>query len=83
MMSHRLFIVPRGHDRLYEDLRQQFAENPEVEVMVDRRDGERQQRRHSDRPGGRSAADSVVSGRARAVPGLPVLIVELPSTAAR
>ena len=53
MMSHRLFIVPRGHDRLYEDLRQQFSANPEVEVMVDRRDGERQQRRHSDRPDGR------------------------------
>jgi len=81
MMSHRLFIVPRGHDRLYEDLRQQFSANPEVEVMVDRRDGERQQRRHSDRPDRGSAADSVVS--ASAVPGLPVLIVELPSTPAR
>ena len=80
-MAHRLFIVARGDDHLYEDLRQQFAANPEVEVLVDRRYGERRQsrtpsdsdRRRGDRRG--LAGGHVVS--AGAVPGLPVLIVEL------
>jgi hypothetical protein len=81
-MAHRLFIVARGHDRLYHDLREQFAANAEVEVMVDRRHAERRQkqstpdteRRGSDRrdrgPGSRVASVG-------AVPGLPLLIVEL------
>ena len=85
-MAHRLFIVGRGDDRLYEDLRQQFAANPEVEVLVDRRHAERRrsqasydsERRRGDRRGQGLAGGHVVS--AGAVPGLPVLIVELART---
>jgi hypothetical protein len=88
-MAHRLFIVARGDDRLYEDLRQQFAANPEVEVLVDRRHAERRrdqalhdpERRGSDRRGQGPAGGHVVS--AGAVPGLPVLIVELARTSMR
>jgi hypothetical protein len=82
-MAHRLFIVARGHDRLYEDLREQFAANPEVEVLVDRRHAERRQkqtphdteRRGSGRRDQGPAGGHVVS--VGAVPGLPLLIVEL------
>ena len=74
-MAHRLFIVARGDDHLYEDLRQQFVANPEVEVLVDRRYAER---RRGDRRGQGSIGGRVVS--AGAVPGLPVLIVELAPT---
>ena len=85
-MAHRLFIVARGDDHLYEDLRQQFAANPEVEVLVDRRHAERRrdqalhdpERRRGDRRGQGPAGGHVVS--AGAVPGLPVLIVELART---
>lgn len=88
-MAHRLFIVARGDDHLYEDLRQQFAANPEVEVLVDRRHGERRRsetpsdpdRRRGDRRGQGPAGGHVVS--AGAVPGLPVLIVELARTPVR
>ena len=88
-MTHRMFIVARGDDHLYEDLRQQFAENPEVEVLVDRRHGERRRsqtpsdpdRRRGDRRGRGLAGGHVTS--AGAVPGLPVLIVELERTPAR
>ncbi len=88
-MAYRLFIVARGDDRLYEDLRQQFAANPEVEVLVDRRHTERRrdqalhdpERRRSDRRGQGPAGGHVVS--AGAVPGLPVLIVELARTSVR
>jgi hypothetical protein len=87
-MPHRLFIVARGNDRLYEDLRQQFAANPDVEVLIDRRYADRRQsqtshnpeRRSGDRRDQGSAGGRVVS--AAAVPGLPVLIVELASTPA-
>jgi len=86
-MAHRLFIVARGDDHLYEDLRQQFAANPDVEVLVDRRHAERRrsetsydpERRRGDRRGQGLAGGHVVS--AGAVPGLPVLIVELAPTA--
>ena len=82
-MAHRLFIVGRGHDRLYEDLREQFGANAEVEVMVDRRHAERRQkhtphemeRRGSDRRDQGPAGGHVAS--VGAVPGLPLLIVEL------
>jgi hypothetical protein len=82
-MAHRLFIVARGHDRLYHDLREQFAANAEVEVMVDRRHAERRQkqdppdteRRGSDRRDRGPAGGHVAS--VGAVPGLPLLIVEL------
>jgi hypothetical protein len=85
-MAQRLFIVARGDDRLYEDLRQQFAANPDVEVLVDRRHAERRrsgtsydpERRRGDRRGQGLAGGHVVS--AGAVPGLPVLIVELART---
>lgn len=88
-MPHRLFIVARGHDRLYEDLQQQFAANPDVEVLVDRRHAERRQgpnardpeRRRNDRRGQGPAGGHVLT--AGAVPGLPVLIVELAPTSAR
>jgi hypothetical protein len=88
-MAHRLFIVARGDDHLYEDLRQQFAANPEVEVLVDRRHAERRrdqalhdpERRRGDRRGQGPAGSHVVS--AGAVPGLPVLIVELARTSMR
>jgi hypothetical protein len=88
-MAHRLFIVARGHDHLYEDLRRQFSGNPEVEVLVDRRYGERRQsqaareseRRRSDRRD-QGPADGHVRS-AGAVPGLPILIVELAPTPAR
>jgi|GEM_PF-1352634 hypothetical protein len=81
-MAHRLFIVARGHDRLYQDLREQFAANAEVEVVVDRRHAERRQkqsppdteRRGSDRRD-RGPGSHVAS--VGAVPGLPLLIVEL------
>jgi len=66
-MAHRLFIVARGDDHLYEELRQQFAANPEVEVLVDRRHAERRrdqtlydpERRRGDRP------NAVVADRIR------------------
>jgi len=88
-MAHRLFIVARGDDHLYEELRQQFAANPEVEVLVDRRHAERRRdqalhdpdRRRGDRRGLGPAGGHVVS--AGAVPGLPVLIVELARTSMR
>jgi hypothetical protein len=88
-MPHRLFIVARGHDPLYEDLRRQFAANSDVEVLIDRRHAERRQqrtphdpdRRGSDRRD-RGSADSHVLSTG-AVPGLPLLIVELASTPAR
>jgi hypothetical protein len=88
-MAHRLFIVARGDDHLYEDLRQQFAANSEVEVLVDRRHAERRrdqtlydpERRRGDRRGQGPAGGHVVS--AGAVPGLPVLIVELARTSMR
>jgi len=82
-MPHRLFIVARGHDHLYEDLQRQFSGNPEVQVLVDRRHAERRQstslhdpeRRRADRRSQGSGGGHVLS--AGAVPGLPVLIVEL------
>jgi len=88
-MAQRLFIVARGHDHLYEDLKEQFSANPDVEVLVDRRHAERRQsqsppeteRRRGDRRDQGPAGGHVVS--AGAVPGLPVLIVELTPTPPR
>ncbi len=88
-MPHRLFIVARGHDRLFEDLRQQFADNPDVEVLVDRRHGQRRkiessrdpERRRNDRRDQEAVEGQVLT--ASMVPGLPVLIVELASAPAR
>lgn len=88
-MAHRLFIVARGHDRLHADLQQQFAGNPEVEVLIDRRHAERRRsqtphdpdRRRSDRRDQAAAGGHVLT--AGVVPGLPVLIVELAPVPAR
>jgi hypothetical protein len=87
-IPHRLFIVARGHDRLFDDLRQQFHANPDVEVLIDRRHAERRQsqdshdpeRRRRDRRDQGPAGGHVVS--AGVVPGLPILIVELTSSPA-
>ncbi len=43
-MVRRLFIVARGNPVLYEDLAQQFAHEKNVEIILDRRLGERRQR---------------------------------------
>ena len=88
-MPHRLFIVARGHDHLYEDLRQQFAANPEVEVLVDRRSAERRQnqtrtiRSAGAASGATRARPAATFVSAGAVPGLPLLIVELAPVPAR
>lgn len=61
-MSQHLFIVARQQPDLYSYLRQEFSEEPDVCVIVDRRQGERRQavdrrasrstdRRHADRRG--------------------------------
>ena len=42
--GHAVFIVARGNPVLYEDLVQQFAHEKNVEVILDRRFGERRQR---------------------------------------
>lgn len=36
-----LFIVARGESHLYETLRREFADEPSVEIVLDRRVGER------------------------------------------
>jgi hypothetical protein len=40
-MARMLFIVARDDPGLYESLRREFADEPEVEVILDRRAGER------------------------------------------
>jgi hypothetical protein len=82
-MGRYLFIVARGHPNLYAHLQREFSENPDREVVVDRRQSERRQRpesheperRHGERRGQRGSASHVrgVGGD----PGVPVLIVEL------
>jgi len=82
-MPRYLFIVAQGHPDLYENLERQFLENPDVEVLVDRRLADRRahqgshepERRRSERRGQRGG-DSHVLGIG-GDPGLPVLIVEL------
>lgn len=82
-MARYLFIVARGHPDLYADLQRQFAQNPEIEVLVDRRYSERREavephqpeRRSLERRGQRSGAGPVLA--AGPVAGLPLLIVEL------
>ena len=82
-MPRYLFIVARGHPHVYADLQRQFLENPEVEVLVDRRLSERREhqashepeRRRGERRGQRDGSSHVrgIGGD----PGLPALIVEL------
>jgi hypothetical protein len=90
-MPRYLFIVARGHPEVYADLKQQFQDNPDVEVFLDRRVSDRRQhqeghepeRRRGERRGERGANSHVrgIGGD----PALPALIVELaagaPSTA--
>ncbi len=82
-MPRYLFIVARGHPDVYADLQRQFRENPEVEVLVDRRLAERRkhqeshepERRRGDRRGQRDGSSHVrgIGGD----PNLQALIVEL------
>lgn len=82
-MPRYLFVVARGHPEVYADLQRQFAGNPDVEVLVDRRQSERREhpephepdRRRGERRG-RRGEDSHVLGIG-GDPGLPALIVEL------
>ena len=82
-MPRYLFVVARGHPEVYADLRRQFAGNPDVEVLVDRRLSERREspaprepeRRQGERRG-KQGGDSHVLG-VGGDPGLPALIVEL------
>ncbi len=86
-MPRYLFVVARGHPEVYADLQRQFAGNPDVEVVVDRRLSERRaheethapERRQAERRGKRGG-DSHVLGIG-GDPGLPALIVELASDA--
>ena len=58
-MGRHLFIVSRHSPRLYEYLSRTFAPEPDVEVLVDRREGQRRasgERRAVDR-GDRRAAE--------------------------
>ena len=48
-MGRNLFVVSRRHPDLYEYLRERFASDPSVEVIFDRRLG---QRRRSQEPHG-------------------------------
>lgn len=82
-MPRYLFIVARGHPEVYADLQRQFAGNPDVEVLVDRRLSERRgrqdahapERRRGDRRGQRGESSHVLG--VGGDPGLPALIVEL------
>lgn len=49
-MDRYLFIVSRAHPALYDDLARQFATDPKVEIVLDRRFGERRTRRSDDFP---------------------------------
>ena len=68
-MARFLFIVARQLPNVYEHLRQQFAAEPEVQVIVDRRQG---QRRQTDRRGSGNApapSDERRRGERRQNPG--------------
>jgi hypothetical protein len=52
-----LFIVARDRPRLYESLRRQFAEEREVQVILDRR--------HGERPGGTPPREDAPTDRRR------------------
>jgi hypothetical protein len=66
-MAPQFFVVSRDARHRYEDLKREFAGEPGIEVILDRRHGER--RRVTERGGpddrrrhGRRAADAVASG---------------------
>ena len=68
-VSQHLFIVSRQQPELYSYLSQEFSEEPDVRVILDRRHGERRQvdrraaetrdRRHTDRRGNEEAGDQL------------------------
>jgi hypothetical protein len=82
-MARHLFIAARGHPDLYAHLQRGFSENPDFEVLVDRRQSERRQGpeshepklRHGERWGQRGSASHVRGIGVDA--GVPMLIVEL------
>jgi hypothetical protein len=49
-MARHLFIVSRNHQDLYTYLCERFANDPNVEVILDRRHGQRRQRMVSGLP---------------------------------
>ena len=51
-MARFLFIVSRQLPGVYEHLREQFGQEPNVEVILDRRKGERRQPEASEPPPG-------------------------------
>ena len=51
-MARFLFIVARQLPGVYEHLREQFGQEPNVEVILDRRKGERRQPEASEPPPG-------------------------------
>jgi hypothetical protein len=54
-MARYLFIVSRQHPALYDYLREQFAGDPNAEVLLDRRQHDRRQRETSGAPDRRRA----------------------------
>jgi hypothetical protein len=46
LVSRLLFIVARNEDELLEELRRSFAGIPRVEIVVDRRQGQRRRSAH-------------------------------------
>jgi hypothetical protein len=44
-MAHYLFIVSRQHQALYDHLLERFADDPSAEVVLDRRQRERRERK--------------------------------------
>jgi hypothetical protein len=82
-MPRYLFIVARGHPAVYADLQRQFAGNPDVEVLVDRRLAERREHQEPHEPErrrGERRGQCGGSSHVRGIggdPGLPALMVEL------
>ena len=69
-IARHLFIVARDRRKLYEYVRQAFAGNPSVEVILDRRVGERRQNRGARIPDRRRSdrrADRHVDDQLRAI----------------
>jgi hypothetical protein len=54
-MARHLFVVSRSEASLYQYLIERFIDDPNVEVILDRRRGERRRRASQDLPGRRRA----------------------------
>ena len=82
-MPRYLFIVARGHPEVFADLQRQFLGNPDVDVLVDRRLGDRRSRQELHAPDRRRLERRGQHGEGSPVrgvggdPGLPALIIEL------